>query len=60
MKRDVIKSDTACIEIPELELELSHGSLGGIYTTVCVFSPLSHGASWAMLRCCCRAVARGV
>jgi zinc finger protein len=34
MKRDVIKSDTASIEIPELELELSHGSLGGIYTTV--------------------------
>lgn len=34
MKRDVIKSDTAMLEIPELELEMSHGSLGGIYTTV--------------------------
>lgn len=34
MRRDVIKSDTAMLEIPELELELSHGTLGGVYTTV--------------------------
>jgi zinc finger protein len=33
MKRDVIKSDTAAVSIPELDLELSHGALGGIYTT---------------------------
>jgi zinc finger protein len=34
MKRDVLKSDTAMIVIPELDLELSHGTLGGLYTTV--------------------------
>lgn len=34
MRRDCIKSDTAMLLIPELELELEHGSLGGIYTTV--------------------------
>jgi zinc finger protein len=39
LKRDVIKSDTASVEVPELELELSHGSLGGVYTTVRVTSP---------------------
>ena len=32
--RDVIKGDTAAVEIPELELELEQGSLGGLYTTV--------------------------
>jgi zinc finger protein len=40
MKRDVIKSDTAMLEIPELELEMSHGSLGGLYTTVRVVAPV--------------------
>ena len=39
LKRDVIKSDTASVEIPELELELSHGSLGGVYTTVRPYDP---------------------
>lgn len=32
--RDVIKGDTAAVAIPELELELDAGSLGGMYTTV--------------------------
>lgn len=34
MIRDVIKGDTAAVEIPELELELQPGTLGGMYTTV--------------------------
>lgn len=34
LKRDLLKSDSAGILIPELDLELSNGSLGGIFTTV--------------------------
>lgn len=34
LTRDVIKSDTAGIKIPEIELELEEGGLGGVYTTV--------------------------
>lgn len=34
LRRDVLKSDSAMVEIPELELELAHGSLGGVFTTV--------------------------
>ncbi|KAG6392157.1 hypothetical protein SASPL_146368 [Salvia splendens] len=34
LSRDVIKSDTASVVIPELELELSSGTLGGLVTTV--------------------------
>lgn len=34
MTRDVIKGDTASIAIPELELQVEGGSLGGLYTTV--------------------------
>lgn len=34
LSRDVIKSDTACVKVPELELELGSGTLGGIVTTV--------------------------
>lgn len=34
LRRDVLKSDTAGVEIPELELEMEPGSLGGMYTTV--------------------------
>ena len=34
MTRDVIKSDTSAIEVPEIELLLEAGSLGGMYTTV--------------------------
>eukprot|EP01039_Chlorochromonas_danica_P000423 gene423-457_t len=34
LKRDVLKSDSAMILVPELELEVTHGSLGGLYTTV--------------------------
>ena len=34
MKRDVLKSDSAMVKIPELDLELQHGTLGGVYTTV--------------------------
>lgn len=34
LSRDVIKSDTAGVIIPELQLELASGTLGGIVTTV--------------------------
>lgn len=34
LERDVFKSQTAGLSIPEIELELSYGTLGGIYTTV--------------------------
>ncbi|GMJ08514.1 hypothetical protein like AT5G37340 [Hibiscus trionum] len=34
LSRDVIKSDTASVKVPELELELTSGTLGGIVTTV--------------------------
>ena len=34
LKRDVLKSDSAMLKIPELGLELQCGTLGGMYTTV--------------------------
>lgn len=34
LSRDVIKSDTASVRIPEIDLELASGTLGGIVTTV--------------------------
>ncbi|KAL6546227.1 hypothetical protein OROMI_021948 [Orobanche minor] len=34
LSRDVIKSDTASVIIPELDLELGSGTLGGLVTTV--------------------------
>lgn len=34
LQRDLLLGDTAGIEIPELELELGEGGLGGVYTTV--------------------------
>jgi len=34
LKRDVLKSDSAMVRIPELDLELQYGTLGGVYTTV--------------------------
>ncbi|CAG5118612.1 unnamed protein product [Candidula unifasciata] len=34
MARDVLKSETACIEIPELDFEMEMGTLGGKFTTV--------------------------
>eukprot|EP01018_Ginkgo_biloba_P002471 Gb_23393 [translate_table: standard] len=34
LSRDVIKSDTASVIIPELDLELEPGTLGGLVTTV--------------------------
>ncbi|KAF3451100.1 hypothetical protein FNV43_RR07189 [Rhamnella rubrinervis] len=34
LSRDVIKSDTASVRIPELDLELASGTLGGVVTTV--------------------------
>ncbi|XP_022733369.1 zinc finger protein ZPR1-like [Durio zibethinus] len=34
LSRDVIKSDTASVRVPELDLELASGTLGGIVTTV--------------------------
>ncbi|KEG12778.1 zinc-finger protein ZPR1 [Trypanosoma grayi] len=34
LKRDVLKSDTATLQIPEVELELAPGTLGGFFSTV--------------------------
>ena len=34
MSREILKSDTAGVSIPELELELDEGGLDGLYTTV--------------------------
>uniref|UniRef100_A0A5B7BA03 Putative zinc finger protein ZPR1 isoform X1 n=1 Tax=Davidia involucrata TaxID=16924 RepID=A0A5B7BA03_DAVIN len=34
LSRDVIKSDTASVSVPELDLELASGTLGGVVTTV--------------------------
>lgn len=34
MNRDVVKSNSAGVFIPELEIEVTQGSLGGMYTTV--------------------------
>lgn len=34
LSRDVIKSDTASVIIPEIDLELTSGTLGGIVTTI--------------------------
>lgn len=34
LRRDLFKSDSCSVEIPELELELDYGTLGGVYTTV--------------------------
>eukprot|EP00002_Diphylleia_rotans_P013348 TRINITY_DN2608_c0_g1_i1.p1 TRINITY_DN2608_c0_g1~~TRINITY_DN2608_c0_g1_i1.p1 ORF type:complete len:489 (-),score=114.03 TRINITY_DN2608_c0_g1_i1:144-1610(-) len=34
MERDILKSDTASIEVPEIGLELASGTLGGKLTTV--------------------------
>jgi len=32
----VVQSDTAALSIPELELELSEGTMGGKYTTLVI------------------------
>jgi len=34
LAREVLKSDTAGIELPSLDFELEHGGLDGVYTTV--------------------------
>lgn len=34
LRRDVLKSDTAVLEVPELELVMEMGTLGSMYTTV--------------------------
>jgi zinc finger protein len=34
LHRDVLKSDSCSVEIPEIELEMQHGTLGGTYTTI--------------------------
>eukprot|EP00769_Ergobibamus_cyprinoides_P000466 gnl/Ergobibamus_cyprinoides/1466.p1 GENE.gnl/Ergobibamus_cyprinoides/1466~~gnl/Ergobibamus_cyprinoides/1466.p1 ORF type:complete len:191 (+),score=79.22 gnl/Ergobibamus_cyprinoides/1466:62-634(+) len=34
LNRDILKSDTAGVEIPELDLNVTHGTLGGVFTTV--------------------------
>jgi zinc finger protein len=34
LKRDLYKSDSARLIIPEIELEQGYGTLGGVYSTV--------------------------
>jgi len=34
LKRDVFKSETAILQIPQIDLELDIGTLGGVYTTI--------------------------
>jgi zinc finger protein len=34
LSRDLLKSESASISIPEVDLELGHGTLGGKYTTI--------------------------
>lgn len=34
LDRDILKADSAYVEIPEIHLEMAAGSLGGVYTTV--------------------------
>ncbi len=34
LKRDLFKSETCSVVIPEIDLELQTGTLGGVYTTV--------------------------
>ena len=34
LKRELFKSETCYVSIPEVELELDYGTLGGVYTTV--------------------------
>lgn len=34
LRRDVFKSDSARLMIPEIELELEYGTLGGVYSTI--------------------------
>ena len=34
LKRDVFKSETASLEIPEIELEMCTGTLGSVFTTI--------------------------
>jgi zinc finger protein len=34
INRDIFKSDTTYLEIPEIELQLQPGTLGSVYTTV--------------------------
>lgn len=34
LNRDILKSDTASVMIPELDLEMCMGTLGGVFTTV--------------------------
>ena len=34
LKRDILKGESASIEIPELDIHLASGSLGGVYSTI--------------------------
>lgn len=34
LNRDILKSETATVIIPELELEITQGSMGGVFTTI--------------------------
>eukprot|EP01103_Thecamoeba_quadrilineata_P015694 TRINITY_DN5037_c0_g1_i1.p1 TRINITY_DN5037_c0_g1~~TRINITY_DN5037_c0_g1_i1.p1 ORF type:complete len:450 (-),score=70.62 TRINITY_DN5037_c0_g1_i1:1556-2905(-) len=42
LNRDLLKSETALVEIPELGLELQSGTLGGRFTTIEGFMELIH------------------
>jgi zinc finger protein len=42
LNRDILKSDTASVRIPELSLELAEGTLGSRYTTIEGFLDLIH------------------
>jgi zinc finger protein len=34
LKRDVFKSETASLRIPEIDLEMCTGTLGGVFTNI--------------------------
>lgn len=34
LKRNVFKSETSSLQIPEIELEMCTGSLGAVFTTI--------------------------
>lgn len=34
LRRDVFKSESARLFIPEIDLELDYGTLGGVYSTI--------------------------
>jgi zinc finger protein len=44
--RDLLKSDSAMLAIPELDLVLEHGTLGGVFTTVEGMLTKIHQSLW--------------